>query len=70
MGMIELRCENKLHGTMEDDVIEVRCDSRWCGKRPGVVVIHRFSIKGDLLETLRFKSPPHPAQGRKKNAFN
>jgi hypothetical protein len=68
--MTELRCPNKLHGTMENGVIEVRCDSRWCGKRPGVIIIHRFSVNGELIETLKFKNPPHPAQGRKRNGSN
>jgi hypothetical protein len=61
---MELRCDNKLHGIINQDYVEVRCDSRWCGKRPGVVIIHRFSIQtGELIETLRFKNPARPKKG-------
>lgn len=44
-----------------DAQIEVSCPSRWCGKRPGVTILHTFSIKtGELLDTQRFRNP----QGR------
>ena len=57
---MELRCDSSiLHGIMVGDgIIELPCRSRWCGKRPGVVVLHRFNINtGELLETLRFSEP-------------
>lgn len=65
--MMDLRCKgNKLHAIISDGKLEVRCDSRWCGKRPGVVIIHRFSIvTGELMDTLTFKSP-HPTNSRKE----
>jgi hypothetical protein len=54
----ELRCEAKLHGVLEDGVIEVRCRSAFCGARAGVVIIHRFhAMSGDLLETKKFRDP-------------
>lgn len=60
--MMDIRCPHKLHGRMLDDgLIEVACDSRWCGKRPGVVILHRFKPEtGELVETLKFKAPIHP----------
>lgn len=58
--MMDLHCGKKLHGRILDNgLIEVDCDSRWCGKLPGVVVLHRFDpFTGELTETLRFKSTP------------
>jgi hypothetical protein len=38
--------------------IEVACPSRWCGKRPGVLVLHVFSTRtGELLTTRQFRTP-------------
>jgi hypothetical protein len=58
--MQELRCEYKLHGIlMSDGFVEFKCSSALCGKEPGVVVIHRFSIEtGELVSTRRFKDTP------------
>lgn len=57
---MELRCEHKLFGFLIDSgVLEVKCNSAFCGHEPGVVVLHRFSTKdGSLIETLRFKDTP------------
>ena len=57
--MKELRCGSKiLHGVLDEDIVEVSCRSKWCGKRPGVVVIHRFNKNtGELLNTQRFQEP-------------
>jgi hypothetical protein len=63
---MELRCDSRiLHGIMvAPDVIEMPCRSRWCGKLPGVVVLHRFNIKtGELIETLRFSEPELKEEG-------
>jgi hypothetical protein len=63
----ELRCKgNKLHGlvvTPATGVIEFRCSSRFCGKEPGVVVLHRFDLETGELETRRY-SDPAKLQGR------
>lgn len=54
----ELRCDgNKMHGIVTQEYIEVRCPSRFCGSKDGVVVIHRFTHSGDLIETVKFKDP-------------
>lgn len=46
--MLELRCENILHGILvAPDVIEVKCRSSHCGAGPGVMVLHQ--IKFDFL---------------------
>lgn len=65
---MDIRCPNKLHGRqLDDEVIEVACDSRWCGKEPGTVILHRFSLKtGELLETLKFKAPHKPTNSKEE----
>ena len=58
--MIELRCDAKKFGELftEDDVLEVKCNSRFCGAEPGVVVIHGFDMAtGKLVGTERFRDP-------------
>lgn len=56
--MAEFRCPSKLHGAMDDEgFFEVKCRSRFCGAKPGVVVLHRFKVSGELIETVRFKDP-------------
>jgi len=73
----ELRCKgNKLHGLIvsqyADGVIEVRCGSKFCGKEPGVIVLHRFDLSSGEMETRRYLDPakhskdgdnaePHPS---------
>lgn len=54
----ELRCASRVHGQIvSPDVIEVRCHSRYCGKRAGMVILHRFEIStGKLLDTKEYKS--------------
>ena len=56
---MDLRCPNKLHGRMIDnDILEIACDSRWCGKKTGNLVLHRFSVEtGELISTKIFKIP-------------
>jgi hypothetical protein len=55
---VDLRCDGKLHGRVEDTVFEVTCKSRFCGWKPGVVVLHRFSVvSGELINTRLFKNP-------------
>lgn len=67
--MTNFRCPgNKLHAKLVQGRLEVRCDSRWCGKRPGIVVIHRFDIvSGEMVDTVRFKSPHPPSSGKETN---
>ena len=57
--MTDLRCgSNKLHGILNDGVIEIKCSSRFCGAGRDVAVIHRFSSRtGELIATRRFKDP-------------
>jgi hypothetical protein len=56
---MELRCASKLHGILrEDGTVEIKCDSKFCGHGPGVVVLHRFNVHtGELVETRNFKNP-------------
>jgi hypothetical protein len=58
--MMDIRCPNKLHGILDEsgEVIEIKCKSRWCGYRPGVVVVHKFSTKDwALVDTRVFRDP-------------
>lgn len=57
---MELRCHNKMHGRLTDSgLLEVMCGSKFCGKVPGVVILHRFNLEtGELVETLRYKDTP------------
>ena len=58
----ELRCKgNKLHGLIvtptATGIIEFRCNSRFCGKGPGVIVLHRFNLDTGDFETRRYSDP-------------
>lgn len=56
--MNDLRCDSKKHGELNDGHLDVKCSSRFCGAKPGVVVIHRFDVlTGDLIDTQRFRDP-------------
>lgn len=59
-----LRCDAKLHGILVGDgLIEVKCQSRFCGAKRGVVVLHRFSMSdGNIVTTLRFREPENPRE--------
>lgn len=65
--MRELRCGgNILHGLVVDEeepkaqgVIEFRCRSQFCGKRAGVVVLHRFDLSTGECVTHRYLEPNH-----------
>lgn len=58
---MDMRCKAKLHGRITDTgLFEVACGSAFCGKKPGVVVLHRFNVQtGELVETLKFKDTPN-----------
>lgn len=68
--MSELRCDNGiLFGILDEDVVEVRCKSNFCGHQAGVIVLHRFSTKtGELVSTNRFKDPIRKREEVNKNA--
>lgn len=55
---MELRCEHKLHGIIRGLKFETRCDSRLCGKRPGVIVLHTIDLRTGEIETHLFQEPP------------
>lgn len=57
---MDMRCNSKMHGRLTDDgLFEVSCGSAFCGKKPGVVVLHRFNVKtGELVETKKYKDTP------------
>lgn len=61
---MQLRCHgNKVHGETVDEcsgILEVYCDSRWCGKNAKTVVVHRFDLATGDLTTRLFKKPVQP----------
>lgn len=61
---MELRCpEGVLFGVLDDPVdgrLTVLCRHWRCGKRPGVVVRHRFDLTSGKVETKLFAAPPTP----------
>lgn len=58
-----LRCPNDLYGIFDpvDLTIEVKCKRRRCGSKPGVIVLHKISLKegqiGTVVSTRRFADP-------------
>lgn len=54
---MDLRCGTKLHGKVEDGWIEVKCDSRYCGAGPDVVVFHQFDLHTGEMKTLKYRNP-------------
>lgn len=52
----ELTCASgRLLGVVDEMFVEIACRSTKCGKRPGVVVIHRFDMtSGDCVSTRRY----------------
>lgn len=54
----ELRCPNGIKfGELSEEFIEVKCRSKRCGAKLGVVVIHRFDHHGSLIATQHFRDP-------------
>ena len=66
--MDDVRCDSGiLFGMLDAEtaVMETKCRSKRCGARPGIAVIHRFSVKtGKLLSTRKFMDPA-AAKGRR-----
>jgi hypothetical protein len=65
--MMELRCSgNKLHGILVTEcsgLLEVRCDSVFCGKASGIVVLHRFDLSTGDYHTERYSVPTQSIGG-------
>lgn len=56
---MDLRCDNSLLGVLdlESGVLEISCKSRFCGKRPGVTVVHRIDLStGQVISTRSFRT--------------
>lgn len=55
--MKELRCDSKKHGEIIDDhIVEIKCNSKFCGAEPGIVVLHQFNaVTGELIQTKSYK---------------
>ena len=57
---VDLRCSSKKHAILilDKNLIEIKCDSRFCGAQRGVVILHRFDLgTGEMTQTMQFKSP-------------
>ncbi len=47
-----------MFGLMDQGILEVRCKSKWCGAKSGVIVLHRISLEtGEVVKTLQFRDP-------------
>lgn len=60
---LPVRCPNDLYGYFDADdlTLEVKCKRRRCGAQPGVVVLHKISLRegqiGKVVSTKRFRDP-------------
>lgn len=64
---MDLRCPHKKHGEVLEGIVEVRCKSRLCGARPGLIILHQFDIStGEMVGTMKLKDP----NSRKENNAN
>lgn len=57
----DLRCDSKKHAVLIEEAdsgtLEVKCDSRFCGAKPGAIVLHQFDLKtGKLQDTHRYNT--------------
>lgn len=66
---MEMRCDSKLHGVLEDGRIEVKCSSRFCGADRHTVVLHYFAAStGKLLTTKKLREPKTAFDREKERA--
>jgi len=60
---VDLRCRHRKFGVLlkpsrDKGIVEFLCPSRWCGRKPGVVILHTFDTStGKLVGTRAFKDP-------------
>lgn len=56
---MDIRCPSKKHGELvEPLILEIKCNSRFCGAVDGAVVLHQFDASsGELVKTRIFKDP-------------
>lgn len=55
----ELRCPSRMHGILKEDMIEVKCRSKFCGASSFASVFHYFNpVTGELVQTKKYKEPP------------
>jgi hypothetical protein len=49
-----------MYGILRDDLLEVKCNHRWCAgsKAQSIVVLHYFNVAtGELVKTIKYKNP-------------
>lgn len=68
MGDRELRCQgNIFHGLIVDGdakgTLEIRCRSKFCGKSPETIVLHRFDLSDGSYVTKVYKEPRRSING-------
>lgn len=50
----ELRCPSRIQGVMTSSgLLEVKCRSKACGAKKGVVVLHYFNLHGNTLTPVK-----------------
>lgn len=57
----DLRCASKKHAVLVEEadkgILEIKCDSRFCGAQPGAIVLHRFDLKtGEMSDTKKYNT--------------
>jgi len=58
MPAVGLQCPSRLHGYVEEGIMQVKCHSKRCGAGKGVVVLHYFNLaSGALINTRKFRDP-------------
>lgn len=68
MTATPLRCDGKLHGEYDPErgTVRVKCNSRWCGYKRGIVVYHEFNLVSGKVTTHRYKDTPALAGAKGK----
>lgn len=55
---VELRCTSRLHGVLRNGLVEIKCNSRFCGADKATIVFHYFQPNtGNLVKTAKYKNP-------------
>jgi hypothetical protein len=58
---VDLRCPGKKHAVVVEPstgVVEIKCDSQVCTRRPRRVILHRWNLAtGELKETISYRDP-------------
>lgn len=58
---VDLRCDSKKHAVLiAPGILEIKCDSRFCGAVSGTVVLHQFDFTDPtkvIMHTNKYRNP-------------